>query len=42
MCLRVNDFRKTEIRTAEPPVRKPNTFEVEIVNEVFKDINQQN
>ena len=41
MCLRINDVRKTEIQTAEPLVREPSAFEVEMANEVLKDINQQ-
>jgi hypothetical protein len=41
MYLRVNDVRQTEIQTAEPLVREPNAFEVEMVNEVLKDIYQQ-
>jgi len=41
MCLRINDVRKTEIQTAEPLVSEPNTYEVEMANEVSKDTNQQ-
>jgi hypothetical protein len=41
MCLRINDVRRTEMQTAEPLVREPNAFEVEVANEVLKDINQQ-
>jgi hypothetical protein len=41
MYLRINDVRKTEILTAEPLVREPSAFEVEMANEVLKHIHRQ-
>jgi len=41
ICLRINDVRKTEIQTTEPLVGEPNAFDVEMANEVLKDINKQ-